>query len=217
MRLSFRPTFWPTVFTIPAVLLMLGLGAWQLERLQWKEELIAERTGHIAAAPIPLPGPTEDISKLEYRRVAVEGEFLHGKATFLGARSMNGNPGYHVVTPFRLQGGRVLLADRGWIPLDRKDPRKRGEGEVPGQVRLTALIRLQGRQHVRCLGFDPRRGRRNDFAWRLGLFCQPRVCLRVCRALRHRLCGRGAAAETALHCPASNWLKNPTDPPVTES
>ena len=146
MRLSFRPTFWPTVFTIPAVLLMLGLGAWQLERLQWKEELIAERTGHIAAAPIPLPGPTEDISKLEYRRVAVEGEFLHGKATFLGARSMNGNPGYHVVTPFRLQGGRVLLADRGWIPLDRKDPRKRAEGEVPGQIRLTAVIRLQGRQ-----------------------------------------------------------------------
>ena len=39
----FRPLFWPTVFTVPVVLLLLGLGSWQIERLFWKRELIAQR------------------------------------------------------------------------------------------------------------------------------------------------------------------------------
>src|SRR5207249_451607 len=88
MSAGFRPTLWPTVFTIPAVALMLGLGAWQLQRLQWKEGLIAERTERIGAPPIPLPGPSDEISNLEYHRVQVSGELLHDKEIFLGARSL---------------------------------------------------------------------------------------------------------------------------------
>ena len=30
---GFRPRLWPTLFTIPAVLAMLGLGTWQVQRL----------------------------------------------------------------------------------------------------------------------------------------------------------------------------------------
>ena len=41
----FRPLFWPTVFTVPVVLLCLGLGFWQIERLFWKRELIAAAPG----------------------------------------------------------------------------------------------------------------------------------------------------------------------------
>ncbi|HXU58129.1 MAG TPA: SURF1 family protein, partial [Verrucomicrobiae bacterium] len=103
MNLHFRPTFWPTVFTIPAVLLMLGLGVWQLERLQWKTAIIAERTQRTSAAPIPLPGPEADVAGLEYDRVQVQGTYLHDKEIYLGARSLNGNAGYHLVTPFRLK------------------------------------------------------------------------------------------------------------------
>ncbi len=143
----FRPTFWPTVFSVPAVLVMLGLGVWQLQRLQWKEALIAERTERMSAAPIALPGPDADISASEYRHVALSGEFLNDREIFLGARSLNGNAGYHLVTAFRLQGDRVLLIDRGWIPLDRKTPDKRAEGEISGPVRLDGVIRRNGAQN----------------------------------------------------------------------
>jgi surfeit locus 1 family protein len=146
VRLPFKPAFWPTVFTLPAVLLMLGLGVWQLERLQWKEALIAERTERIAAAPIALPGSDADISDLEYRHLAAQGEFLHDKEMFLGARSMNGNTGYHVITPFKLGDGRIVLVDRGWIPLDRKAADKRAAGNVAGPVALDGVLRLNGRQ-----------------------------------------------------------------------
>jgi surfeit locus 1 family protein len=146
MKLAIRPTFWPTVFTLPAVLLMLGLGIWQLQRLQWKTAQIAERTERVSAAPMPLPGPAEDVAKDEYRRVVVQGNFLNDKEIFLGARSLNGNAGYHLVTPFRLADGRVLFVDRGWIPLDRKERQKRAAGELTGPVALDAVIRLQGKQ-----------------------------------------------------------------------
>ena len=36
--MPFRPTFWPTLFTIPALILLLGLGSWQVQRLFEKEE-----------------------------------------------------------------------------------------------------------------------------------------------------------------------------------
>lgn len=147
MNLGFRPTLWPTVFTVPAVLLMLGLGIWQLERLQWKEALIAERTERTSAAAIALPGPATDVADLEYYRVLITGEFLHDKEIFLGARSLNGNAGYHVVTPFRLADGRVLFVDRGWIPLSRKAAETRQAGEVKGAVTLDAVIRLRGTQN----------------------------------------------------------------------
>lgn len=147
MKLGIRPTLWPTVFTVPAVVLMLGLGVWQLERLQWKTALIAELTERIGAAPIPLPGPGADVADEEYHRVIVQGRFLNDKEMFLGASSLNGNAGYHLVTPMQLDDGRVLFIDRGWIPLSRKDPATRAAGEVQGEAGLEAVIRLQGRQN----------------------------------------------------------------------
>jgi surfeit locus 1 family protein len=144
--MNFHPTLWPTVFTVPAVLIMLGLGVWQLERLQWKEAQIAERTERTTAAAIALPRPDADIGDAEFRHVTLTGEFLHDKEMLLGARSLNGNTGYHVVTPFRLAGGRTVLVDRGWIPLDRKAPDKRAAGNVAGQVSLDGVVRLNGKQ-----------------------------------------------------------------------
>ena len=35
--MQFRPTLWPTLFTVPALIVLLGLGTWQVHRLHWKE------------------------------------------------------------------------------------------------------------------------------------------------------------------------------------
>ncbi|MEX2008582.1 MAG: SURF1 family protein, partial [Dongiaceae bacterium] len=93
---GFRPTLWPTVFTVPAVLVMLALGTWQVERLLWKEALIAQRVERTAAPAVPLPGAGDDLAAVEYRRAVVTGEFLHDREMYLAARSLRGNPGYHV-------------------------------------------------------------------------------------------------------------------------
>jgi surfeit locus 1 family protein len=144
--MPFRPTFWPTVFTVPALLVLLGLGTWQLDRLQWKTALIDEIQSRIAAAPAPLAEVLaeagDDLTYVQYRRVSLTGEFRHDAEMYLAARSMNGNPGYHVVTPFQVTGDGSVLVDRGWVPLERKLPDARAEGQVAGPVTIDGVIRV---------------------------------------------------------------------------
>ena len=53
--MSFRPRLIPTLFTVPGVLILIALGVLQVQRLHWKEGLIAQRDAAVAAAPISQP------------------------------------------------------------------------------------------------------------------------------------------------------------------
>lgn len=140
--LPFRPAFWPTVTAIPAFLLLIGLGVWQLERLQWKEALIAERSAALTAPPVALPGSLEAARGMEYHPVRATGEFLNDHEFFLGASNDAGTTGFHVITPLRLADGTLLLVDRGWIPGDLRDPAKRAAGQLGGTVEVEGLLRI---------------------------------------------------------------------------
>jgi surfeit locus 1 family protein len=141
-KLRFRPTLWPTLFSVPVFIVMIGLCIWQVQRLHWKENLIAERHARVAAEPVALPEVGVDPASMEYRRVRLEGTFLHDKELFLGARSLNGNVGYRVLTPFALAGGGAILIDRGWVPVERKAPDSRAEGQLAGTRAIDGIIRL---------------------------------------------------------------------------
>ncbi len=136
-----RPRLWPTLFTVPAVLAMLSLGTWQVQRLAWKEGRIAERQAGLAAPVTPWPEAAGRLTQLLWHRVSAHGRFLHERELVLAARSLNGNPGYHIVTPFQTLEGRVLLVDRGWVPLERKDPGARAEGQIDGPAEVTGILR----------------------------------------------------------------------------
>src|SRR5215467_6103620 len=138
----FRPLFWPTVFTVPVVLSLLGLGFWQVERLFWKRELIAQRQAAVAAAPTAVPLSLEEAHGEEFHHVTDEGVFLHDKEIFLGATSEAGRNGYQVLTPLEEPGGRIVFVNRGFIPAELKDPRKRSAGQISGTVRVAGLLRL---------------------------------------------------------------------------
>jgi surfeit locus 1 family protein len=142
----FRPTLWPTVFTIPAVLIMIGLSIWQVERLQWKEGLIADRQARISAEPIDLPASGTNPTEVEYRRVRLTGHFLHDHEMYLAARSLNSNIGYHIITPMTLAGGETILVDRGWVPDTQKLPETRAQGQLQGDLTLDGVVRLPQRQ-----------------------------------------------------------------------
>jgi surfeit locus 1 family protein len=140
---GFRPLFWPTLFTAPAVLLLLGLGSWQIQRLYWKQDLIAQRQAAVSAAPIVATGSLEEDARgMEFRHVTDEGVFLHDKEIFLGATSEAGRQGYQVLTPLLEPGGRIVFVNRGFIPAELKDPAKRAAGQILGTVRVQGLLRL---------------------------------------------------------------------------
>jgi surfeit locus 1 family protein len=140
---------WATLFTIPAVLVLVGLGVWQLERRAWKWDLIETRTAQIAAAAVDLP-KSPDLAKMEYRRVRLRGHFLHDREIYLSGRSPKGRLGYHVITPMRLADGGAVLVNRGYVPIKQRDPATRSAGQIAGEITLTGHLRAQpGRNRFR--------------------------------------------------------------------
>lgn len=140
--MRFRPAFWPTVIALPAFLVLLALGTWQLERLAWKTELNAERAAASQSAPIPLPRTLEEAEADKFHPVRVEGVFDHARERFVAASNERGQVGVHVLTPLRLDDGRVLLVNRGFVPSELKDPERRKEGQLEGRVTVEGLIRV---------------------------------------------------------------------------
>ncbi|MBS0520017.1 MAG: SURF1 family protein [Proteobacteria bacterium] len=137
-----RPAFWPTVFSVPVFILCMGLALWQMERREWKRDILDRIAENRAAAPISLTELVKgDPLAHEYGRVRVAGTFLNDKEFFLAARSLKDDVGMHVITPLRTADGPIVLFDRGWIPSAKKDPAKRAAGQVAGPVEVVGVVR----------------------------------------------------------------------------
>jgi surfeit locus 1 family protein len=135
--------------TIPMLVALLFLGTWQVERYEWKADLITKLHERANATAIALPQRVESPESMEFVRVKVAGTFLNESEYHLIGRSMRGNPGLHILTPFRrADGGGVELVDRGWVSFDRRDAQTRPQGQLNGVVVVEGIIRLskgQGR------------------------------------------------------------------------
>jgi surfeit locus 1 family protein len=153
-RRRFRPRFWPSLTTALALAVLVAMGNWQLERLEWKRGLSAEMTQRMAGPAIALPPPPVDAAALRYRPIRLVGRFHHDRELYLEARSHKGRAGLHLVTPFELDDGRVVLVDRGWVPPERRRPETRPEGQIEGQIggQIGAQIEGQAAGRVRVTG-----------------------------------------------------------------
>lgn len=131
------------------VVLLSGLGVWQLQRLEWKEAILARIAARRDAAPAALPPPAEwaglKPDDYDYRRVTAHGVFDHASESYLFRASATGaagdGPGYEVVTPLRLDGGGVVLVNRGFVPEEKKDPATRAAGQIAGEATVAGLMR----------------------------------------------------------------------------
>ncbi|MGE5163012.1 MAG: SURF1 family protein [Sphingobacteriales bacterium] len=139
-----------TIFALAGVAILCGLAAWQLDRKAWKENLITTLNTRLTGAPGDLP-PRASWRSLretdqEFHRVAFPAEFLDGEEALVytagsSLRPDVKGPGYWVFAPARLAGGSVVLVNRGFIPVDRKDPATRTEGAMHGSIDLVGVIR----------------------------------------------------------------------------
>ncbi|MGY3603274.1 MULTISPECIES: SURF1 family protein [unclassified Bradyrhizobium] len=127
------------------VVALTALGVWQLERRTWKLALIdrVEQRQHAAPQPIPAPSSWHAItaSSDEYRRVTVSGHFLHERETLVAAVTDYGR-GFWVLTPLQTTDGVTVLVNRGFVPPERREPSTRREGNPPGIVSVTGLLRI---------------------------------------------------------------------------
>jgi surfeit locus 1 family protein len=135
--------------TLIGVGLLSGLGFWQLQRLQWKEALLAQIAARIDQPAAPLP-PRENWASLDpndydYRHVRLTGTLDHARESYLFRASATGaagdGPGYEILTPLKLTDGGVVLVNRGFVPAELKDPARRAAGQIVGETQITGLMR----------------------------------------------------------------------------
>ncbi|MGX0902320.1 surfeit locus 1 family protein [Roseovarius sp. MBR-79] len=113
------------IFGLAGLVLLVGLGVWQVQRLAWKEGVLAEIAARISAEPVALPARTDEADR--YLPVRAEGRIGPQALRVLVSQKQAG-AGYRLISVLET-GGRWVLLDRGFIPVARAVPAP-PEGEV---------------------------------------------------------------------------------------
>ena len=144
--MSANPRIWPVVVTaVLGIAVLIGLGAWQLERLQWKQALLAEVAARGEAAPVDLAEAARRWAageNIEFLKVSARGQFRHADEKLL-IGVYDGSPGWEVVTPLLTADGMLVLVDRGVVPDDLRTAARRAPGNPAGDVAVTGIIRAR--------------------------------------------------------------------------
>jgi surfeit locus 1 family protein len=131
------------VFTVVGVVLLLGLGVWQMERRAEKRALIAELSSNLSALPVPLPPRVDSPAKWTYVRVTLAGRFIDGRDMLLSARPRQGRAGYELMSVFqRDDGGPPVLVNRGFVPLEWRAPAARASTGPSKTQTVVGVARL---------------------------------------------------------------------------
>ncbi|MEC5160951.1 surfeit locus 1 family protein [Janthinobacterium sp. CG_23.3] len=153
MRIRFRFRWIPFVATLLVVALGVSLGQWQDRRAAQKTALQARLAAGNAAAPLALgPRPLAP-AQVEFRRVAVSGQFVPGWALYLDNRPYQGRAGFYLLMPFKIAGSdQHVLVARGWLPRHSADRARLPVYATPaGVVSIEGIARLNA-GHVMQLG-----------------------------------------------------------------
>ncbi|MFN3937885.1 MAG: SURF1 family protein [Gemmobacter sp.] len=127
-----RRLIFPMVLGFGGLAILLALGFWQLQRLEWKTGILREIEAVIAGPTVPLPdAPTA--GQHRYLPVALSGRLTGQALPVLTSRKGQG-PGYRLIAAFETETGRRLLLDRGFLP----------EARLAGYVAPEGLLRLRG-------------------------------------------------------------------------
>jgi surfeit locus 1 family protein len=114
----FRPRLVPSLAVAALLPPLVALGVWQTHRAEEKEAMLAQAAVYRNALPVTLDPATADAAALRYHLVQAEGHYLADRQLLLDNQVESSRVGYHVLTPFLLRrSGKVVLVDRGWVPL----------------------------------------------------------------------------------------------------
>jgi surfeit locus 1 family protein len=138
--------FWLGLILVPvALLILLSLGTWQVNRLHWKETLLADIQARSTAPPIDILEVERQLAAdepIDYRHATASGRYLNDRERHFLA-TFQGQSGFYIYTPLELADGRYLFVNRGFVPYDRKDPATRPQSGLDGNQVVTGLARAE--------------------------------------------------------------------------
>ena len=131
-----------TLVVIAGVGVLIRLGFWQLDRLEWRRAFNSRVTSQLNAPELDLNAsqPVDALFDMEYRSVTVTGTYDFSQEVLLRNQVWENRLGYHVLTPLRVDGSSwYVLVDRGWIPFE--DAASRSKYEETGSATVQGMIR----------------------------------------------------------------------------
>lgn len=134
-----------TVVVLAGLVVLVRLGFWQLDRLEWRRGKAAFTAQQLALPPLALTPDVElpaDLTTLKTRRGAARGEFDFANQVALKLQNHNGVPGVHLIAPLVVGDGVAVLVDRGWIPQSEAAPERWTQFDEPGSADVSGFIRL---------------------------------------------------------------------------
>lgn len=116
-----KPPFLASLLTIISIIILCGLGTWQIQRLEWKQTLLAKIEAESGKKDTIIT--TEALETLSYnqdpylyKRGTITGRFT-GKTRILMPRTRDGKAGKEILAPIITENNRFLLVNLGWVPF----------------------------------------------------------------------------------------------------
>ncbi|KAJ6621154.1 mitochondrial protein required for respiration [Mycena sp. CBHHK59/15] len=139
------PWVTPTMVLLGFVpIFTFALGTWQLQRLQWKVNLIDELEEKLQLQPLSLPKRINlsVIPEFVFRKVLLRGKWDHAHSMLVGPHTRDGVHGANVLTPLIREDGSTIIVDRGFISKEfdlQSMHRDDGEAEFLGMLRTSQV------------------------------------------------------------------------------
>jgi cytochrome oxidase assembly protein ShyY1 len=100
-----------------------------------------------SATPVPFAAVKDEFNRLElekeWTQVELKGRYDAAGQRIVRNRPLNGQPGYEVVVPFKLESGETVVIDRGWLPIGNNNPGRPDSIPAPPAGDVTAVVRLK--------------------------------------------------------------------------
>jgi surfeit locus 1 family protein len=138
-RTRWSASWFMTLLTGVGIVLFILLGRWQWHRAAEKRALYAQFAAG-AATPVDLGQRSLD-SLARYTQVRVQGRYDGAHQFLLDNMSVQGRPGYEVLTPLILPDGRAVMVNRGWLPADQSR-RQLPDVQLHGAAAQTVIGRI---------------------------------------------------------------------------
>jgi len=103
----------PALFGLCGIAVLMALGVWQLQRMSWKEAVLAEIDARIGSAPVALPAVPDPVAD-RFLPVQAAGRLTGDQLDVLVSRKQIG-PGFRVIAVLETDTGRRVMVDRGFV------------------------------------------------------------------------------------------------------
>jgi len=113
----FVPSWMMAIITLAGLILFISLGFWQLDRAVFKDAIMKKFETRLDADYRQFE-TWESLSDIEFQKIIIRGHYDSGRTLLIDNQLHKGRAGYHVLTPFILNGGdKIVLVNRGWVAL----------------------------------------------------------------------------------------------------